>query len=203
MKKIIKRRALLISMGSDVKNYKVKIIIAGEPGAGKSFLAQTTDVCIASRSIGASIGKITEIFQDSSCEMMLLTWAITKGRPKESTHLKHAQAAIIVCDLTKPNTVKLTPKWAKKILNIVGDIPLFFAANNADLGTSKSLNRFQKVASKFKSPSFPILSEDRESAKALFRIVAKVLSEDLMDRERMETTGIIPSVHMGTSIHYP
>ena len=139
--------------------FKVKIIIVGEPGAGKSFIAKTTDACYPTRELGASIGKISMTFQDTSCEMTLITWAITQGRPRESTHLEHAQAAIIVCDLTKPDTVLLTPVWADRVLNIVGDIPLFFVANNADMGTSEDLNLLKRVANKFNSPCFPIHSE--------------------------------------------
>ena len=163
--------------------FKVKIIIVGEPGAGKSFIAKTTDACYPTRELGASIGKITMNFQDTSCEMTLMTWAITKGRPKESTHLEHAQAAIIVCDLTKPDTVLLTPVWADRVFNIVGDIPIFFAANNAEMGTSEDLNLLKRVADKFNASCFPIQSEDRESVRELFRTIAQMLSNDLRSKK--------------------
>lgn len=190
-------------MGSSVKKYKIKIIIAGEPGAGKSFIAKTTDACYPTRWIGASIGKISETFKNTSFEMTLITWTITHGRPKERTHLRYAEAAIIVSDLTRPETVELTSEWANKILNIVGDIPLFFAANNADLGTSDTLNRLEKVASRFNSPCFTIKSEDRKSARALLRKVAQVLLENLMSKTRGETTDASYNVHTGTGIHHP
>lgn len=173
-----------ISTGSIVAYFKVKIIIVGEPGAGKSFIAKTTDSCYPTREIGASIGKITMNFEDTSCEMTLMTWAVTTGRPKESTHLEHSQAAIIVCDLTKPDTVLLTPVWADRILNVAGNIPIFFAANNADMGTSEDLNLLKRVANKFNSPCFPIHSEDRKSARKLFSLIAQVLSEDFRDKKR-------------------
>lgn len=170
-------------MGSSVEIFKVKIIIVGEPGAGKSFIAKATDVCYPTRWIGASIGKIYETLQDTSCEMTLITWAITQGRPKEGTHLGHAQAAIIVCDLTKPDTVVLTPMWADRVLNNVGDIPLFFAANNADIGTSDDLDLLRRVANKFNSSCFPISSQDQKSAREVFRAIAQVLSDNLSGKK--------------------
>jgi GTPase SAR1 family protein len=182
--------------------FKVKIIIVGEPGAGKSFIAKTTDACYPTREIGASIGKITMNFQDTSCEMTLITWAITQGRPKESTHLEHSQAAIIVCDLTKPDTVLLTPVWADRVHNIVGDIPLFFAANNADMGTSDDINLLKRVANKFNSSCFPIHSEDRKSARKLFRTIAQVLSENLSSKKRLYKKKGIDSEQVGDDQHF-
>lgn len=168
-----------MSPAAKFKKLKSKIIITGEPGAGKSFISQAADACIASQEIGVSIGKISETIEDTSHEMTLLTWAITKGRPKVSTHLDHAHAAIIVCDLTKPETVNQTSKWAKRILTFTGDIPLFFAGNNADLGTSETYREFRKVALEYNSAFFPIYGKDRESARNLLGIIAYELAENI------------------------
>ncbi len=173
-----------MSSDTQMKSIKTKIIITGEPGAGKSFIAQATDACVASQEIGVSIGKISETIHDTSCEITLMTWAITGGRPKESTHLDYASAAIIVCDITKPETVFLTSEWANRILNYIGDIPLFFAANNVDLGASDTYRRLRKVAHKYNSACFPIRSEDRESARDLLKIIAWELSVDPKGEER-------------------
>ena len=162
-----------------LKTIKTKIIIAGEPGAGKSFIAQTADACVASQDIGVSIGKISETLEDSSQEMTLMTWAITEGRPKESTHMDFASAAIIVCDLTKPRTVTETTEWAHRVLSYAGNIPLFFAANNANLGSQDTYRQLRRVAHNFNSPCFPIPGNDRKSARDLLRFIAWELSEDL------------------------
>ncbi|UCG70267.1 MAG: hypothetical protein JSV09_04420 [Thermoplasmata archaeon] len=158
-----------------MKKLKLKIIIAGEPGAGKSFLAKTTDVCYPTREIGVSIGKISETIKGTSFEMTLLTWTVTSGRPKESTHLKYADAAIIVCDLTRPDTVDVSWEWANRILKITGDIPIYFAANNVNQRTKDTLNRLKNIANKFNSPCFPIKSRDRKSARKIFRAIAQGL----------------------------
>jgi signal recognition particle receptor subunit beta len=168
-----------MSSKTKLKNLKTKIIITGEPGAGKSFITQATDACIPSQEIGVSIGKLSKTIEDTSHEMTLLTWAITRGRPKVSTHLDHAHAAIIVCDLTKPETVNQTSKWAKRILTFTGDIPLFFAGNNADTCSSETYREFRKVAHEYNSAFFPIYGKDRESARNLLGIIAHELSQDI------------------------
>ncbi len=160
---------------------KAKILIVGEPGAGKSFIAKSTDACLPVRKIGASIGKIFETFSNLSCDMTLITWAITKGRPRKSTHIKNSDAAVIVCDLTRPDTVDQIPQWANSILDIDGDIPLFFVANNAEAGTSDTKKRFRGLAWEFKSPCYLIKSGDQTSIRNIFRAIAKKLSENIMN----------------------
>jgi signal recognition particle receptor subunit beta len=166
-----------MALSKKPKTMKTKIIIAGEPGAGKSFIVQTADACVASQEIGVSIGKISETIEETSNEMTLMTWAITEGRPKESTHMDFASAAIIVCDLTKPKTVSETTEWAHRVLNHAGNIPLFFAANNANLGSQDTYRQLRKVAHNFNSPCFPIPGNDRKSARDLLKFIAWELSE--------------------------
>jgi signal recognition particle receptor subunit beta len=164
---------------SKLKKLKSKIIITGEPGSGKSFTAQAADACMATQEIGVSIGKISEILEDTSHEMTLMTWAITEGRPKKSTHYEHAQAAIVVCDLTKPKTVMQSSEWADRILDYSGEIPIFFAANNAELGSPDTSKLLRKVANRYNSTYYPIMKKDRESARGLLGLVAREISDNM------------------------
>jgi hypothetical protein len=168
---------------SNLRKLKSKIIITGEPGAGKSFIAKATDVCVASQEIGVSIGKMSKTIEDTSHEMTLITWAISEGRPKKSTHLEYAQAAIIVCDLENPKTVMKSSEWANRILEFSGDIPLFFAANNADSGLPDTTRLLRKVANKYNSSFYPILEKDRKSARGLLELIAWELSEDMISEK--------------------
>ncbi len=174
---------MVYSVGRFVKNVKVKIIMAGEPGSGKSFIAQTVDVCVPARKIGVSIGKISEAFSDTSVEMTLLTWTITSKRPTESTHLKQAEAAIIVCDLKKPKTVEQIPFWADRIQEIAGDIPIFFAAINAHIEYWDKVIWLRDVAQKYHSTYFPINRENLDSARKLFRTIAEILALEFIERK--------------------
>jgi signal recognition particle receptor subunit beta len=162
------------------KNLKSKIIITGEPGSGKSLLAQAADTCVSTQEMGVSIGKMTKMMQGSEYEMTLITWAITNGRPKESTYLNQAHAAIVVCDTSKPETVIETNKWAARILKFSGDIPIFFAANNIEKGTPDTIRQLRDVAQKYNSSLYPILGKDRETARDLLGLIAWELSENLI-----------------------
>jgi hypothetical protein len=175
-----------MSMGQNLKNVKVKIIIAGEPGSGKSYIAQAVDACIPARRIGVSIGKVSEPLQNTSVEMTLLTWTITWGRPMEKTHLKQAEAAIIVCNLERPETVKKTPLWAERIQEIAGGIPLYFAAINTNLETWEEFEWLKEKAGKYDSTCFPIDMHDLHSARKLFKTIAQHLAEDFLERKKVD-----------------
>lgn len=164
-----------------LKILKIKIIIAGEPGSGKSFIAQAADACVPSKEIGVSIGKISESFKNTSCEMTLMTWTITSGRPREGTHLHNASAAIIVCDVAKPETVKMISDWAERIQKYDGDIPLFFAVNNANFASRDELDKIQKMTQRYNSTFFPISTYDLKSARALLSIVAHMVFENIIN----------------------
>lgn len=174
----------VLSTERKLRKLKSKIIITGEPGAGKSFIAQATDACIPSQEIGVSIGKVSETIEETSHEITLMTWAITRGRPKKSTHFEDAHAAIVVCDLTKPKTVMLISKWADHILDFSGNIPIFFAGNNADLALPDTTRLLRKVANRYNSVYFPILKKDRESARDLFGLVAWELSDNITHHKK-------------------
>jgi hypothetical protein len=177
-------------MGRSVKNVKVKIIMAGEPGAGKSFIAQTADACIPARKIGVSIGKVSEAFSDTSVEMTLLTWTISDKRPTKTTHLKQAEAAIIVCDITKPETVDKTPYWADRIHDIAGDIPIFFAAINAHIEYWDKVIWLRDIAKKYNSTYYPINKDDLVSARKLFRTIAEMLALEFLERKKTELESV-------------
>lgn len=162
------------------KNLKSKIIITGEPGSGKSFLAEAADKCVASKEIGVSVGKMTKTLENNEYEMTLITWALTEGRPKESTYLNQANAAVIVCDLSKPDTVSQTNKWAKRILKFSGDIPIYFAANNIENAVPQAYKNLRNVANMYNSSFYPIVKKDRETARDLLGIIAWELSENII-----------------------
>lgn len=171
---------------SKLKKLKSKIIITGEPGSGKSFIAQAADACVSSQEIGVSIGKISETIKDTSHEMTLMTWAITEGRPKKSTHYEHAQAAIVVCDLTKPKTVMQSSEWADRILDFSGDIPIFFVANNANLALPDTTRLIRDVANRYNSAYYPIFKKDRRSARDLLGLIAWEISENMTSEKQDE-----------------
>jgi hypothetical protein len=170
-----------------VKTLRAKIIIAGAPGSGKSFFAQATDACITAKQFGVSIGKISETFSDTSLEMELIIWTLTQGRPKESTHMEFAEAAIVLCDLTKPTTLRLIPRWAGRISSVSGNIPIIFVASNVNPENWDYFLRLKHLAQKYNSACFPISGHDLGSVRNIFRIIAQLLVKNHIKRKKKES----------------
>jgi hypothetical protein len=110
-----------------------------------------------------------------------MTWTITRGRPKKSTHLEYANAAIVVCDLTKPKTVMQSKEWANMILDFSGDIPLFFVANNADSDSPNPTRLLRKIAHNYNSVYYPIFKDEKESARDLLKLIAWEISDNMVN----------------------
>ncbi|UCF08299.1 MAG: hypothetical protein JSW28_01010 [Thermoplasmata archaeon] len=158
-----------------MKEKVLKIIVAGEPGSGKSVISQVHDACISLRPMGVSIGLKTIPDEEESCRMTFTTWILTEGRPKDTTYLKGTRAAIIVSDLTKIKTVKKMKAWARSIRKGVGDIPLVFVGNNVDDANGNEVDLMIKIAKSFDSPVVLTRLGDRTSIEEVFAQVVKAV----------------------------
>jgi GTPase SAR1 family protein len=172
----------------DMKELVMKVIVAGEPGSGKSVISQVNDACISLRPLGVSIGLKSIPDKEQQCKMTFTTWTLTKGRPKGTTYLKGSKAAIICSDLAKVKTVKKMRMWAKSIIKGVGDIPLVFVGNNVDKAHGDTLDMIQKIAWSFDAPVVLTRLDDRPSIEEVFvQVVKAVRSHGKEDTEICET----------------
>ncbi len=80
-----------------MKEIQIKVIVAGEPGSGKSILSEVNDACISLRKLGVSIGLKTMEDEDAQVVMTFITWTLTEGRPRDSSYMQGTRAAVIVC----------------------------------------------------------------------------------------------------------
>lgn len=155
--------------------YKFKLIIAGEPGAGKTEIANAADACLPLRPFGVSISKKFDATLDVNCNMTLMMWTLSERRPKETTFYTGANGAIIVCNLEKWSTISKMIKWADSINSNIGEIPLFFIGNNYDLADPDHINLLKKIAKSYESPWYYINYEDKDEVKEVFNSVARKL----------------------------
>ena len=172
----------------DMKELVMKVIVAGEPGSGKSVISQVNDACISLRPLGVSIGLKSIKDKEQQCKMTFTTWTLTKGRPKGTTYLKGSKAAIICADLTKLRTIKKMRMWAKSIRERVGDIPLVFVGNNVNKAGGDNMDLMLKIAQSFDAPVVLTRLDDRTSIEEVFVQVVKAVRRNVKeDPEICET----------------
>lgn len=66
----------------------------------------------------------------------LLIWDLAGGDDYshvESSYITGATGALLVCDLTRPETLDTVRYYKKQLIDVVGDIPLIILANKVDL----------------------------------------------------------------------
>jgi GTPase SAR1 family protein len=161
-----------------MKEIQVKVIVAGEPGSGKSILSEVNDACISLRKLGVSIGLKTMEDEDAQVVMTFITWTLTEGRPRDTTYMQGTKAAVIVCDLTKGKTVKKMKKWAKSLNKGVGDVPLIFVGNNVDSAATSEVDLMLATAKKYNAPVVLTRLTDKGSIEEIFIQIIKAIGLD-------------------------
>ena len=164
-----------------MKEIIIKIIVAGEPGSGKSIISQVNDACISLRPFGVSIGRKTMAHGKEQGRLTFLTWTLTKGRPKDSTYFKGSRAAIIVCDLTKEQTIKKMKSWANSVRKRIGAIPLVFVGNNAKKASENNVDMMLEIAKTYDSSVVLTRLDDPSSIEEVFGRIIQAIWPDSGD----------------------
>jgi GTPase SAR1 family protein len=166
-----------------MKEIMIKVIVAGEPGSGKSIIAEVNDACLPLRQLGVSIGLKTIAQKETQCCMTFITWTLTEGRPKDTSYFEGSKAAVIVSDLTRKHTIKKMKIWAESIVKSVGNIPLVFVGNNVEKAKGKNVEMALKIAKSYDSPMVLTSLEDKESIEKVFIQILKSIDQKLWDKK--------------------
>ncbi len=133
--------------------YRIKVIIIGEAGVGKTSLVKkfvsgrfTSDYRV---SIGANLF-VKDLILNSDINVSIQIWDIA-GQEKwvKMRHLYYrgAHGALIVGDLTRGNTFEqLKEFWNPDLKKFCGDIPKILVVNKVDLEPIISNSDIEKLA---------------------------------------------------------
>jgi small GTP-binding protein len=124
--------------------YEFKVLLVGDPAVGKTSLILKYVENRFEREYKASIGvdfayKIIEIGEKVS---RLIIWDIASQErfaPYRSTFYKQTDGAMIVFDLTRPETLEAIESWMREIREHAGDIEVLLIGNKADLKKKRAL----------------------------------------------------------------
>ena len=133
--------------------YRIKIIIIGEAGVGKTSLVKKFVSGRFSSDYRVSIGAnlfVKELILNSDIEVTIQIWDIA-GQEKwvkmRHSYYKGAHGALIVGDLTRGNTFEqLKEFWNPDLKKFCGDIPKILVVNKVDLEPIVSNNDIEKLA---------------------------------------------------------
>ena len=165
--------------------YRIKVIIIGEAGVGKTSLVKRFVSGHFTRDYRTSIGAnlfIKELNLNSNNTVSIQIWDIAgQERWKKMRHLYYrgAHGALIVGDLTRKNTFEqLKEFWNQDLNKYCEEIPKILVVNKVDLDSIISNNDIEKLAQSInvKATIFTSAKNGQNVEKAFHQIAEVIVT---------------------------
>ena len=170
-----------------VSEIKRKIVLIGDWGVGKTSLIkkyvfdQFDDDYITTLGTKVTKKRIKyKISEEKIIDMNLMIWDVMGQKDFKKIQLmsfKNANGALIVCDITRAETLDSIINWRTDIFNVTGEIPIIILANKSDLKeeTKFSEQELSEVTGKFHAPYFFTSAKTGENVVNAFITIGKKL----------------------------
>lgn len=164
----------------DVKQVKRKVLLIGDGAVGKTSLIRKfvmdkfDDKYITT--IGTKITKKDLKYNRNGTEMVLtlMIWDILgqKGYTSiQSTSYRGAEGAMIVCDLTRKETLEsMVEYWIPELFKVAPGIPIVFVGNKCDLVEQRQISdeELEAVSSKYGTSKYLASAKTGENVETIF-----------------------------------
>ncbi len=167
------------------KIFVFKVVVIGDPAVGKTSLITRFSEEKFEREYKPTLGAnilIKDLTIDTNQIKFLLFDIAGQMKWDEIRQLyyKGAQAAIMVYDVTRPNTLKSIEMWHGELLKNAGEVPKVLLANKVDLEHDRKTSQTdgEVCASELKCPFFETsaLTGTRVN-DAFYHIATKLLND--------------------------
>ena len=168
-----------------------KISLLGDPAVGKTSLIQRfvydafDDRYLST--IGAKITKKTQTFMpdkypnlSQDTNLTFLIWDIAGQKAFKSVHQAYyrgSEGALIVCDITRRETLDNMLDWISELYKVVGNVPALILINKYDLKDQVSFGEkeINSVASQVRIPYYFTSAKTGHNVEAAFQTLGEFI----------------------------
>lgn len=170
---------------------KRKVVLIGDPMVGKTSLIRKfvfdafSDDYITT--IGTKISRKSIDFNGSEngkkIQLTLMIWDIMGQKEYKLIHetaYQGSKGAIIVCDLTRKETLHNSTTWVTSLFNITQTLPIVFVANKSDLTDQFQFNdkELNDIALPYRAPYYKSSAKTGENVEELFKELGRMMLKE-------------------------
>ena len=191
----------------ELVDYSYKIIIIGDSNVGKTtllnslitgkYIHQTTTIGVDFKTKNVTVG---------DTDIKLKIWD-TAGQERfrtiVNTFYRHAQAIIIVYDITNLESFESIHRWLNDCIDILGidtlkNIPIILVGNKSDLIVERkvSIDYAQEVANNLGFLLVETNAKNIELVNNIFIHVANIIKQKYYDNDQFENINSIPTIKL-------
>ncbi len=174
-------------------NLKLKVCLLGDGAVGKTSLVQRFVKNVFNEDYLLTIGTRTskrnivitkpELQKDFYLNMIIwdIMGQVSFRKLLHPTYLKGAKGALLVCDLTRMETLEHLTEWIDSLHNEGKDMPSVFVANKNDLKEKHTfgLPELEKVAQTYGSPFYFTSAKDGANVEQAFQTLGELIIKTL------------------------
>lgn len=161
-----------------------KVCLLGEFAVGKTSLIRRfvegiyTDQYLSTIGTSVSRKELTLKTESQVIDLKLLIWDLAGGEkftPLMQNYYRGAAGAVLVCDLTRPETVTAMPEYAENFWSVNAQAPLVVVGNKVDLLDQRAVSdkELAGVAAEIDAPWFLSSAKTGDHVEAVFQTLAE------------------------------
>jgi len=161
-----------------------KVCLLGEFAVGKTSLVRRfvegvfEDKYLSTIGTKVSRKKLQATKGTQNIGLTMLIWDLAGGEKFDymmRNYYRGSAGAILVCDLTRPETVKALEKYAQEFWNINANVPLVIVGNKVDLVDERRVSdeELVAVAEKYRTNYFISSAKTGKDVETLFQTLGQ------------------------------
>ncbi|MCX6650366.1 MAG: GTP-binding protein [Methanomassiliicoccales archaeon] len=153
-----------------------KICLLGDGEVGKTSLIRRYVLDLFDdqyiQTFGAKVSK--KVLELEDVNLTLMIWDVLGQKTQKalhSTYYSGANGALVVCDMTRPETMANLEHWVADLREVAGDIPIIIIGNKCDLEMKIDKAEMQRFAAETGAPTMLTSARTGENVQEVFELL--------------------------------